>query len=68
MRTVPERKGFTDMKISFRIAGDEVRHRSVAAELADMIKAHPECFDEIALFTDLNEHCYESLECTSQIW
>ena len=49
------------MKISWRIAGDEVRYREVARSLADLIKENPESFDEIALFTDINEHCYEDL-------
>lgn len=55
------------MKISWRIAGDEVRHNEIAKSLADMIIEHPESFDEIALFTDLNEHCYESLDAIKKV-
>ena len=50
------------MKVSWRIAGDEVRYQNVAERLRDMILQYPESFDEISLFTDINEQCYESLE------
>ena len=50
------------MKISWRIAGDEVRYQNVTERLRYMILNHPESFDEISLFTDINEQCYESLE------
>ena len=54
------------MKISFRIAGDEVRYQSVTDGLRDMILKYPECFDEISLFTDINEHCYEDLSMIAE--
>ena len=50
------------VKISWRIAGDEVRYQDLSARLGEMIKNHPESFDEISLFTDINEQCYESLD------
>ena len=55
------------MKISFRFQRNDVIAVDFHDGLIPIIQKNPECFDEIALFTDMNEHCYENIKSIEDV-
>ena len=50
------------MKISYRLHRIDIEKSDLKKTLFPFIKYNIESIDEIAIFTDINEHCYENID------